>query len=351
MSKPTVLLIGDLGHTNKEWQGYSSKYNLKEFRSGNREQFLANCKKGEYDDVVGLYRSNASVSETGNFDKELISVLPKSMKYICHNGAGYDNIDVDACSQAGLAISSTPIAVDDATADVGIFLMLGALRQASIPLFAIREGKWRGKAGLGHDPKGKVLGILGMGGIGRVSSVETDYSTITNLRQAMAHRARAFGMKIIYHNRSRLSKELEGDATYVTFDELLAQSDIYSLNLSLNEKTRHIISAPEFNKMKDGVVIVNTARGALMNEKDLVAALDSGKVAGAGLDVFEYEPKVEEGLLKNDKIFIVPHIGTFTYETQRDMELLVLKNLESGVDSGKLLTPIPEQKGKLNGHL
>lgn len=166
----------------------------------------------------------------------------------------------------------------------------------------------------------------------------------------MAKRARAFGMKIAYHNRSRLSAELEGDAEYMSFDELLAKSDILSLNLSLNAKTRHIISAPEFEKMKDGVIIVNTARGALINEKDFVKALDSGKVASAGLDVFEKEPEVESGLLKNQKIMILPHVGTNTYETQRDMELLVLENLESGVDKGKLVTPIPEQKAQVNGH-
>lgn len=335
MSQPAVLLIGGLTHTNEEWKALGSKYTLKEFRKGTREQFLANCKNGEYNDVVALYRSNQSTSETGPFNQELVAALPASLKYICHNGAGYDNIDVDACTGRGLQVSSTPIAVDDATADVGIFLMLGALRQAWIPLSAIKEGKWRGKTPIGHDPKGKVLGILGMGGIGR----------------AMAHRARAFGMKIAYHNRSRLPKELEGDATYLTFDQLLAQSDILSLNLALNAKTRHIISAPEFAKMKDGVVIVNTARGALIKEKDLVAALESGKVASVGLDVFEEEPKVEQGLLTNDRAFIVPHIGTNTYETQREMELLVLHNLENGVDKGALITPIAEQKGKLNGRL
>jgi D-3-phosphoglycerate dehydrogenase len=335
MSKPSVLLIGNLTHANDEWKAYSSKYNLKEFRKGDRQQFLSNCKNGEYDGVVALYRSNASVEYTGPFNKELVSALPESLKFICHNGAGYDNIDVDACTQKGLKVSSTPIAVDNATADVGIFILLGALRQAWVPLKAIKEGRWKGSASLGHDPNGKVLGVLGMGGIGR----------------AMAQRARAFGMKIAYHNRSRLPKELEGDATYLTFDQLLAQSDVLSLNLSLNAKTRHIISAPEFAKMKDGVVIVNTARGALINEKDLVAALDSGKVASVGLDVFENEPEIEEGLLKNDRAFIVPHIGTMTYETQREMELLVLHNLESAVDKGSLLTPIPEQKSKSGGNL
>jgi glyoxylate reductase len=169
MSKPTVLLIGGLTHCMKEWENMGSKYNLKEYTVGDRQDFLSRCKSGEFDEVKGLYRSNNSVSETGPFDKELVAALPKSLKWVAHNGAGYDNIDIDACTQRGILISSTPIAVDDATADVGIFLMLGALRHAMIPLTAIREGKWRGKTPIGHDPKGKVLGILGMGGIGRVS--------------------------------------------------------------------------------------------------------------------------------------------------------------------------------------
>ena len=171
--------------------------------------------------------------------------------------------------------------------------------------------------------------------------------TIDSNLQAMATRARSFGMKVVYHNRSRLPTELEGDAEYLSFDELLARADIFSLNLALNAKTRHIISAKEFAKMKEGVVIVNTARGALINEKDLVQALGSGKVSSAGLDVYENEPAIEEGLVKNDKVFLLPHLGTNTHETQAEMELLVLQNLESAVDKGNLLTPIPEQKGRM----
>lgn len=151
-------------------------------------------------------------------------------------------------------------------------------------------------------------------------------------------------MKIAYHNRTRLSSDLEGDATYLSFPELLARSDILSLNLSLNEQTRHIISAPEFEQMKKGVIIINTARGALINEKDLADAIDSAKVASVGLDVYENEPEVEPRLLQNPNLVLLPHIGTNTYETQRDMELLVLHNLENAFDKGKLLTPIHEQK-------
>ncbi|KAJ5391492.1 2-hydroxyacid dehydrogenase [Penicillium cosmopolitanum] len=307
MPSQAALLIGEITHARKEWESLSSLLALKEFPNGTREEFIKNCKAGQYDDVVAIYRSNTS---------------NKSLRYICHNGAGYDNIDVPACTQKNIAVSSTPVAVNNATADVGIFLMIGALRQAYVPQAALRAGQWHGKTTLGRDPQNKVLGILGMGGIGR----------------EMATRAKAFGMKIQYHNRSRLSPELENGATYVSFDELLANSDVFSLNLALNASTRHIIGAPEFSKMKDGVVIVNTARGALIDEKALVAAIDSGKVGSAGLDVYEKEPQIEPGLVNNPRIMLLPHIGTMTYETQKEMEVLVLDNLKLAVEKGELIT-------------
>lgn len=239
-------------------------------------------------------------------------------------GAGYDQIDIDACSARSppLLVSNVPTAVDDATADANMFLILGALRNFNAGMHSLREGKWRGKPALGHDPEGKTLGILGMGGIGR------------NLKK----KAEAFGMKVIYHNRRQLSEELSGGAQYVTFDELLSTSDVLSLNLPLNvsencwsskgvsrdkgygaltqvqKNTRHIIGKAEFAKMKDGVVVVNTARGAVMDEAALVDALDSGKVFSAGLDVFEEEPKIHPGLIGNQNVLLVPHMGTWTIE-------------------------------------
>nr|AAQ04631.1 hydroxyacid dehydrogenase protein Ynl274c [Paracoccidioides brasiliensis] len=254
---------------------------------------------------------------TGPFDAELLGVLPKSLKFICHNGAGYDNIDIPSFTKKGIEVSSTPRAVNNATADIAVFLMIGALRQAWIPQQAIRA--------LGHDPQGKVLGILGMGGVG------------------MALRAQAFGMRIIYHNRNRINPEQEG-MVYVSFDDLLTQSDIISLNCSLTDETRHIIGGPEFTKMKNGVIIVNTARGALIDEKALVGALKSGKVQSVGLDVYEHEPTVEKELLENPRVMLLPHIGTVTYETQRNMEQLVFDNLKSCLKEGKLLTKVPEQR-------
>ena len=207
--------------------------------------------------------------------------------------------------------------------------MLGALRRVTIPFTAVRQGEWRGKGfGLGHDPKGKALGILGMGGIG----------------QAVAARAKPFGMSIQYHNRNRLPTDQEQDAKYVSFEELLRTSDVLSLNLALNANTRHIISKPQFEMMKSGVVVVNTARGPIIDEAALVDALNSGKVGAAGLDVFEEEPKIHPGLLENTNAVLLPHIGTATWETQKDMELLVLDNLKSAIEGKGLITPVPEQK-------
>jgi glyoxylate reductase len=239
---------------------------------------------------------------TGPFDADLIDLLPPSLKFVCHNGAGYDNIDVSACAKKGIQVSNTPQAVDGATADTGIFLMLGALRLANIPLTVLRQGQW-GKAQLpmARDPYGKTLGILGMGSIGR----------------NMANKARAFGMKIQYHNRSRLSPELEGDAEYVDFKTLLKTSDVLSLNLSLSKATEHIIGKEELAMMKHGITIVNTARGKLIDEASLVEALDDGdRIWSVGLDVFENEPEVHSGLMGNPRVFLLPHIGTMTTETR-----------------------------------
>lgn len=317
MSQRAALLIGKLSHAQKEWQQVSQVASkLHEYPDGNREDFLSKCKSGEFDGIYALYRSNDSNPITGDFNAELLDALPKSLKFVCHNGAGYNNIDVAACTKRGISVSSTPIAVNDATADVAIWLMLGALRNIKQAYMAVNNGlflqlfdeqlltyctgKWRGNFSLGHDPKNKTLGILGMGGIG----------------SAVAHRAKAFGMKIQYHNRNQLPANEENGAKYVSFEELLKTSDVLSLNLALNPSTTHIIGKEQFNTMKDGVIIVNTARGALIDEAALVDALKSGKVWTCGLDVFEEEPKIHPGLLECERAVLLPHVGTGTYETQ-----------------------------------
>lgn len=209
----------------------------------------------------------------------------------------------------------------------------------------LRAGTWRGNPtpALGRDPQGKTLGILGMGGIGR----------------NVARKARAFGMKIRYHNRKRLSTDLEDGAEYVDFETLLKESDVLSLNLPLNvsdpktrpetdltaiqPNTRHTISTPQFALMKRGIVIVNTARGAVMDEAALVEALESGQVFSAGLDVFEKEPEVHPGLIANDRVLLVPHMGTWTVETELKMEEWAIDNVRMSIEEGKLKSIVPEQ--------
>ncbi|OJD14590.1 hypothetical protein AJ78_05077 [Emergomyces pasteurianus Ep9510] len=326
MSPRAVLLIGtSIVQCNPEWKELSSIVVQHEYLQGNRAEFIADCNSGKYDDVIAIIRSNDSVNVTGPFDAELINVLPESVKFICHNGAGYDNIDIPTCTKKRIDVSSTPGVVNRATADITIFLMLGALRQVLTPIAALRAGEWRGETKPGYDPQGRVLGILGMGGIGT----------------EVARRAKAFDMHIIYHNRKRASPEPEG-AEFVTFDSLLSRSDVLCLNCTLTDDTRHIIGRPEFAQMKNGVVIINTARGAVMDEEALVEALEN-KVASAGLDVFENEPNIRPALRKHPRILPLPHIGTFTQDTQKKTEQLVLSNLKSCLQEGRLLTQVPEQ--------
>lgn len=201
----------------------------------------------------------------------------------------------------GISVSNTPGAVDASTANTAIYLLLGALRRMHIPAQALRAGQWRGSMSWGHDPDGKTLGILGMGGIGT----------------AVARRALAFDFKLQYHNRHRLFPDQNPyDVPYVDFETLLRTSDAISVHLPLGDGTRGIIGRKEFDMMKNGVVIVNTARGPIIDEQALVEALQSGKVFAAGLDVYEKEPEVHEGLIASDNCILLPHVGTATYETQ-----------------------------------
>ncbi|WYZ35285.1 hypothetical protein EsH8_I_001561 [Colletotrichum jinshuiense] len=334
MAKPKVLQLGVIEHAHDTWSDLGDIAEIIKPKATTRAEFLDECKSGALDGVVAIYRTFASVKITGRIDAELVAALPSSVGFICHNGAGYDQIDVPACTSRSppILVSNTPTAVDDATADINIWLMLGALRNLNASVLSIREGKWRGSPPppLGRDPQGKVLGILGMGGIGR----------------NMARKARAFGMSVRYFNRSRLEAALEDEcgAEYVDFETLLKESDVISLNLPLNAHTRHIISTPEFALMKPGVVIVNTARGAVVDEAALVAALDSGRVASAGLDVFENEPEVHPGLLANPNVLIVPHMGTWTIETTVKMEKWAIGNVRRAVAEGKLDSVVPEQR-------
>ena len=231
-------------------------------------------------------------------------------------------------------MSNVPDLVAEATADTTIFLMLGALRNFNSAMRSLRRGEWRGSPpALGRDPQGKTLGILGMGGIGRCVKRKAEMG---------------FGMRCVYHNRRELSEEMSGGAEYASFEELLRRGDVLSLNLPLNGNTRHVIGYEQMKMIKPSAIIINTARGAVMDEEALVRALDEGVIAGAGLDVYEEEPKVHEGLVRNEKVLLLPHVGTWTRETQERMEVAVIENLRSAVVEGRgLVSPVKEHE-KMN---
>ncbi|GAA5997876.1 D-mandelate dehydrogenase-like dehydrogenase [Rhodotorula paludigena] len=327
-----VLLLDEISLAQPLLADLASKWEIVRLDSKSRDEFVADCKT-KYDGVRAIYRhfKGPSTKVTGLFDPELVAALPQSLEFIAHNGAGYDQINVAACTERRIQVSNVPVAVDGATADTALFLLLGALRQFNTAQANLRAGKFNAGLQMSHDPEGKVLGIVGMGGIGR----------------AFARRARALGMTVQYHNRSRLSPDLEDGATYLSsLDELLSSSDVVSLNLPLNAKTKHTMSTEQFKRMKKDAVLINTARGGVVDEAALVAALDQGEIAGCGLDVYEEEPKIHEGLLRLEgtKAFLLPHVGTLTVETQREMEQVCLRQIDHGLTTGKLAFWVPEQK-------
>ncbi|KAG2184248.1 hypothetical protein INT44_009263 [Umbelopsis vinacea] len=329
MSKPEVLIAGSVRFAQGDLDKIAERFTVHYLKCMNRAQFFELCKT-KYQNVKALYRHPDSTPSIGDFNEELLNNLPKSVKFICNVGAGYDTIDVATCAKLGIYLSNTPGAVDAATADIAVILILNACRNISQSERVLRQGQWNAGIFMGMNPEGKKLGILGMGGIGK----------------AIAQRVRGFEMEILYHNRSRLSEEVEKkyNAKYVDFETLLRTSDVISVSVPLSGETYHLIGNRELAMCKDGVIIVNTARGKVIDEPALVKALESGKVAAVGLDVFEEEPKIHPGLLVHPRSTLLPHIGTNTIEAQIEMEQLALNNLIAAVDSDKLITPVWEHK-------
>ena len=234
-------------------------------------------------------------------DKAMIEAMP-NLKLIANFGAGYNNIDLETCKARGIRVTNTPHPVIEPTAELAFALMIDVARRVSEFDRTVRAGKaeFGVMRNLSHSLYGKTLGILGMGRIG----------------QALARRAKASGMRIIYYNRHRLSDEIEQkhDATYVDFQTLLQDSDFLSLNLPYTPEVHHIIGKPELGMMKRSAYLINTARGAHVDEAALVEALKSGIIAGAAMDVYEHEPAVSSELLSFPNVVLSPHTGTGTWE-------------------------------------
>jgi glyoxylate reductase len=252
---------------------------------------------------------------------DLIQRFPPGLELIANIATGTDNIDLEAASARGIAVSNTPVVTED-TADLTMALMLATCRRLSFCERALRAGEWELGAGhLGTRVHGKTLGIVGMGAIG----------------QAVAKRAAAFDMSILYHGpnpkpdaESQLGVQYRG-----TLPQLLAESDIVSLNCPLNATSHHLLNAKSLGQMKPGAILINTGRGPLVDETALVAALASGHLGGAGLDVFEFEPEVTPRLLEFDNVMLLPHIGSATGECRTDMAMRAFANIQHFLTEGK----------------
>lgn len=252
---------------------------------------------------------------TEKVDAELLDAAGPQLRIVSNVAVGYNNIDVPACTERGVKVTNTPGVLTEATADIAMALVLAATRRMGEGERVIRTKtpwQWGMFYMLGMGIQGRQLGIVGMGQIGI----------------ATARRARAFGMTIAYTKRTQLdaatNKEL--DATHMELDELLATSDVVSLHCPYSPDTHHLINAERLSKMKRNAYLVNTARGPVVDEAALVDALRGGVIAGAGLDVFEHEPKVHEGLLGLDNAVLIPHLGSATVETRTAMANLAATN-------------------------
>ncbi len=259
----------------------------------------------------------AFISAGNKITSAVIADLPGSVKIISTFSAGYEHIDLEAAKQKGLVITNTPDGPTEATADIALLLILNAARRIREGFEAISTGQWKGWTPtqlLGIHPAGRRLAILGMGRIGR----------------AVAHRARAFGMIIHYHNRSRLSADLEQGAIYhETPEDLFGVADFLSINCELTPDTAKLINTNSLALFPENPVIINTARGGIIDDEALIAALRSGRVAAAGLDVFDGEPKLNPGYLDLPNAFLTPHMGSATVDTRNQMGFRALDNLDA----------------------
>ncbi len=254
---------------------------------------------------------------TERLNADVIGRLPSSVRAICSFSVGFDHIDLAAARARGIMVTNTPEVLSDATAEIAILLMLGAARRAYEGERQIRTDTWADWSAtyqLGLQVTGKRLGILGMGRVGRI----------------VAQRARGFDMQIHYFNRNRLPTELEQGATYHdSVEALLPHCDFLSIHCPATPETHHLLNAQRIALLPEGAVVVNTARGAVVDDEALIEALQSGKLFAGGLDVFNNEPNIDPRYRELDNTFLLPHIGSATRETRDAMGFRALDNLDA----------------------
>lgn len=249
-----------------------------------------------------------------------------TLQMVSQYAVGVDNIDLEAARESDVVVTHTPGVLTDATADMAWALLLAVARRLPEADQYVRDGRfegWNTTLMLGMELAQKTIGIVGLGRIGT----------------AVARRALGFGMDVVYHNRSRANPttERQVSARYVGLDELLETSDVVSLHCPLNEESHHLIDAAALKRMKSSALLVNTARGAVVDEDALVEALDAGEIAGAGLDVYEEEPEVHPGLLDRDRVVLAPHLGSATTDTRMRMAKMCVASIQAFLDGDETI--------------
>lgn len=267
-------------------------------------------------------------TSTEKWPAELIERLPPRVKIITTFSVGYEHIDIEACRRRGIIVTNTPDVLTEATADIALLCLLGAARRAWEAQRDLRAGRWTRWTAtqyLGLGLQDRVLGIIGMGRIGR----------------AVARRARGFGLTIHYHNRRRLPADLEQGATYhEVLDEMLPLCQFLSINCPGSPENVKLLNARRIALLPKGAVVVNTARGNIIDEQALLEAVKSGHLFAVGLDVYENEPKVNPEWFTIDNAFLLPHIGSATVETRNAMGFCCLDNLDAFFSGRPVLTPV-----------
>lgn len=261
---------------------------------------------------------------TTRVDQALLARLPR-LALVANVSVGVDHVDLEACRARGVAVTHTPDVLTDATADLAFALLLATARRVGEAERHLRSHgfpPWSPGFMLGKRVAGATLGVVGFGRIGR----------------AVARRAAGFGMPVLYTSRTQL--HAEPVAERVSLDELLSRADFVSLHVPLSAATRHLLGRRELARMKPGAVLVNTSRGAVVDEEALVEALAHGPLFAAGLDVYEHEPAVHPGLLARENVVLVPHIGSAEAETRRAMALLAADNVVAFLQGRPLVTPV-----------
>ena len=259
---------------------------------------------------------------TDKLDADIISKISDKVKIISNFAVGFGNINIEAAKKRNIVVANTPDVLTDATAEIAILVLLGATRRAKEGMEWVKKKSWKWSADflMGKQLTGARLGILGMGRIGR----------------AIANIARSFGMKIHYYNRSRLDKNLEKDSIYhKSLESLLSVSDFFSVNCPATKETKHIINDKTIKYFPDGAVIINSARGDMIDDEAMVEALKNGKIFSLGLDVYNGEPNIHPEYLNLPNVFVLPHLGSATKKTRTAMADLAVNNIDEFFKTGK----------------